>query len=227
MANYNMNQNDAGVAPEDIGGAAADDFGFELEKQPTNKGAMVLVLLLVLGGGGLYFLYDQSSFAKANDPIADNSAVTAGTTTTLQAIRTQLDETRRTVAIFERVANRPAIPVGELQTNPFSAVRDTAVVAKAPDGGEPTAAQKRAQLLEQATLDLAKLKLQSTILAGADSTCTITINGSRRQLRLGDTIKADTTEFTVVRVELETVDGKPVTRVILSAHEQEFVLTRR
>lgn len=226
MANY-TNQPDAGIAPDDVAaGTGGDDFAFELEKQPGNRGGMVLVLLLVLSGGGLYFLYDQSSFAKASDPVTDTSVTdSAATTSALQVIRTQLDDTRRTVAIFERINARPFVAVSQLRSNPFSPARDTTVVEKAPVSQAPTEAERRAQLIAEASQDLAKLKLQSTTVNGENSTCTI----NRTLLHLGQQIKADPagTEFVVKRVEIETMDGKPVTRVILSAYDVEFVLTRR
>jgi hypothetical protein len=232
MAKYDPNQMETDFAAGDPAAGGADDFGFDLEKQPANRGAIVLLFLLLLGGGGLYFLYNNSSFASGNAPIASSSAETAGASDTLKKIREGLSETRRTVAIFEQISNRPYVPVSSLRQNPFAAVQVTPPTIIT-ETGKPQE-DDRTRLLAAIMSEFGKLQLTAVMDMGEGSTCTI----NKKMVRVGQTIRAEggTTDFTFVRIESREVQEKTPagelvaatkTFVVLAAHDHEFLLTKK
>lgn len=206
----------------------SEEFLFEDEKKPINRNLIALLLIVLVGGGGLYVMYSRGSLGSqaAEATVGDPEALLwlHGAPKALGEMRRSLDETRRVVRVFERIGNRPQVAVADLKGNPFSKVlvADTTVtdVGKGGDADELRKQEEARRVRERITLameDMKGLHLTSVMAVGANSTCVI----NKTVLKVGQHIVSGKTEFTVERVEA----SRTVSRVVLSAYGQQFTRT--
>src|SRR5437868_5287765 len=92
------------------------------EKKPLNRNTLMLMIILVIGGAGTYFMYLRTgpSSAKAADPAAITAEVAIndfmkGGRGNITLLRRLLDGTARVVEQFKDYTNVSQVPLGELK----------------------------------------------------------------------------------------------------------------
>ena len=205
-------------------GGGGEEFQFEDAKKPINRNLIALLLIVLVGGGGLYVMYSrgglgsQTTEATLGDPEA--MLWLNGAPKALGEMRRSLDETRRVVRVFERIGNRPQVAVADLKGNPFARVQaqEVAVADPKTPGGPDLEQLRKQQQITLAMADLKGLQLTSVMAAGEKSSCVI----NKTVLKVGQQIVSGKTEFTVERVEASRTGS----RVVLSAYGQQFTKTQ-
>ena len=202
-------------------GSGGDEFMFEDEKKPINRNLVALLLIVLVGGGGLYVMYNRGGLGNQTPPATagDQEARDwlGGASNALGEMRRNLDETRRMVRVFDRIGKRPQVAVSELKSNPFSVMQSAGPQIVETGAAGPDVEKLRKQVL--AMEDMKGLHVQS-VMAAADkehSSCVI----NKTVLRVGQQIVSGKTEFTIERVEA----SRSGSRVVLSAYGQQFIKT--
>ena len=202
-------------------GSGSDEFMFEDEKKPINRNLVALLLIVLVGGGGLYVMYNrgglgsQTPAATSGDPAAMDWL--GGASKELGEMRRNLDETRRMVRVFERIGKRPQVAVSELKSNPFAVMQSAGPQIVETGAAGPDAEKlRKQQQIQLAMEDMKGLHVQSVMAAGTNSSCVI----NKTVLRVGQQIVSGKTQFTIDKVEASRTGSS----VVLSAYGQQFTM---
>jgi hypothetical protein len=178
------NGNGGGDASADLqsqlgGGGAETEFVVNEEKKPATQGLIFLAVLVVIGIGGTYFMYQRQgpSAAVAATPEAQKAEATINTFLTsgpdgIKMMQTMLKDTEKVVKQFLEYPSMTQIPLTSLHTNPFKSGPDKPAAVPA-DVTAELAAKKREEEKLAATKASEDLKLQSIIFSGARKACMI------------------------------------------------------
>ena len=189
----------ADLASQLAGGGAETEFVVGEEKTPATQGLIFLAVLVVIGVGGTYFMYQRQgpSSAIAATPESEtaektiNSFLTSGPDG-IKMMQTMLKDTEKVVKQFLEYPSLNQVPLSSLQTNPFQSGTGKA----ADEGRDPTEeelARKREEERLAATRASESLKLQSIIYSGARKACMI----NNTLYKEGEQIE----QFTVEKIE--------------------------
>ena len=213
-SDYSNQQNNAGGAAGgdngNAGGEAADlasqlsggsesEFVVSEEKKPATQGLIFLAVLVVIGVGGTYFMYQRQgpSAAVAATPEAQKAEATINTFLTsgpdgIKMMQTMLKDTEKVVKQFLEYPSVTQVPLANLHTNPFKSGPDKDPT-KPVDLSEEAAAKKREEEKLAATKASEALKLQSIIYSGSRKACMI----NNTLYKEGEQIE----QFTIEKIE--------------------------
>lgn len=170
------------------------DFAFAEEKKPINRNMIVLVLIVVLGGGLVYFMYLRSSVEVEQTP----ASIEAGKQidgfiqngkANMDQLQKMLLNTQKVVEVFKQDSAEGQVPTEKLKTNPFQFEQSRT------NAGTPVQ-QITADPAEQARLAAAKAQLQTILYSPNGSTCII--NG--RICSEGQKVTIDSVPFVVKEI---------------------------
>jgi hypothetical protein len=169
QAQENNDLNDALATPE-------TEF-VSAQKKPLNQTAMMLFLIVLVGGAGTYFMYYKNGpqSAKAADPVAAKAETTINDfmksgSKNVSLLRSLLEGTAKIVEQFKLYPNMTQIPLSDLKANPFhfanykaAPEQDPAEIAKKKKEEERVAILKSVQTLQ----------LQTVVVRGSRKACMI------------------------------------------------------
>jgi hypothetical protein len=153
----------------------------EEQKAPLSRGTLVMFVILVVGAGGLYFMYRQTGPKSAGAAVAQETATAHQTISTflsggdvsVKSMEKLLRNTEKIVQQFVKYPSRTQIPLSDLRTNPF---REHAEVAVKVDNG-PTSEEmekaRREQERQAAVKAVQELQLQSIMFSDSRKACMI------------------------------------------------------
>ncbi len=100
------------------------DYVVAEEPKSLNKSTLVLILLVVLGGGGLYLMHLRSGpktavAAQTQEATQTISSFLSGGDSNIKLMEKALRDTEAVVQRFINYPNATQVPLTELQTNPF------------------------------------------------------------------------------------------------------------
>ena len=164
-----------------VAALAEPDAGAVLveEKKPLNRSTVVTFVVLVLGVGGVWFMYQRtgpkSAAAASKETVAAKQTINnflSGGSENLKAMETMLRNTQKVVQQFVNYPTLTQIPLSDLQTNPFR------VSEEEPGGAEGAlseAAEKRKREEERlaALKAVQGLQLQSIMFAETRRACMV------------------------------------------------------
>jgi hypothetical protein len=197
-------------------------FVSEEAKKPMSKSTLVMVVIIALAIGGMYFMHQRAS-ATAAEP-ADTKATQvikqfmSEKEKNSAQMRKMIDETKAVVDQFLNYPNLKQIPLAELQSNPFR------MMAPKDDAAETEAARLKKLKEDQARLSAEKaqiekaaqsLNLQSIVTSGARKACMI----NNTLVMEGQSVQEGDKQFTVVKITSKQVTVK--------CGEHEFPLSMR
>ena len=179
------------------------------EKKPANKGALVLLGLLLVGGGGYFYMKQSPQTADAAATQHDetiNQFLSSGEQH-VQMMKQMLNNSEKVVQRFRAYPEKTQVPLTALRNNPFRIkppTGDEPVVRTDPRAGreEIEKAERRAAATDAAK----KLRLQSIFSSGSTKACLM--NG--KLYRLGQDVEG---------FKIEEIEPK---HVIVSMFEGEF-----
>ncbi len=181
-----------------LAGGSESEFVVSEEKKPATQGLIFLAVLVVIGVGGTYFMYQRQgpSTAIAATPEAQKAEKTINTFLTsgpdgIKMMQTMLKDTEKVVKQFLEYPSLTQVPLSSLHTNPFKSGNDKA--ADKVDDSEEALARKREEERLAATKASEALKLQSIIYSGSRKACMI----NNTLYKEGEQIE----QFTVEKIE--------------------------
>jgi hypothetical protein len=171
----------AGGADDLVDALAEPDGGAVIveERKPLNRSTIVTFVVLVIGAGGVWFMYQRTGPGKA--AAADKETVAAkatinnflsGGTENIKLMESMLRNTQKVVQQFLNYPSMTQVPLSELRTNPFR------VRAEQP-AGDKTALSEAAEKKKREEERLAALKavqnlqLQSIMFGDARRACMV------------------------------------------------------
>jgi hypothetical protein len=179
------------------------------EKKPANKGVFVLLGLLLVGGGGYFYM-------KQSPQVADAAATQNDNTITeflnsgeqhVQMMKQMLNNSEKVVQRFRAYPEKTQVPLASLRANPF---RAKAAGSDDPNKTyDPKASKSETEQAERraAATDAAKkLRLQSIFSSGSTKACLL--NG--KLYRLGQEVDG---------FKIEDIDPK---HIIVTTLDGEF-----
>ena len=168
-----------------LAGGSESEFVVSEEKKPATQGLIFLAVLVVIGVGGTYFMYQRQgpSTAIAATPEAQKAEKTINTFLTsgpdgIKMMQTMLKDTEKVVKQFLEYPSLTQVPLSSLHTNPFKSGAE-----KPADKEERLAATKSSEAL----------KLQSIIYSGSRKACMI----NNTLYKEGEQIE----QFTIEKIE--------------------------
>lgn len=188
--------------PYGASSAGEQDFSFTEEKKPMNRNAVVLLLIIALGGGLVYFMYMRSNVEVTQDASTAEASqkidtfITEGKQNMIK-VEAMLQNTQKVVEVFNQKGSEGQIPTSSLKTNPFAFEEKS---AGQPKGAAPAAPLDPSELARAA---LAKAQLQ-TILYSQTGTSSCII--SNRVCSEGQKVKIGEVDF-----QVETITPTSVT----------------
>ena len=149
------------------------------EKKPLNRSTIVTFVVLVIGAGGVWFMYQRTGPNKA--AAADQEAVAAKTTINnflsggsenIRLMESMLRNTQKVVQQFLNYPSMTQVPLSDLRTNPFRVRGETSAGDKT---ALSEAAEKRRREEERLTALRAvqNLQLQSIMFGGSRRACMV------------------------------------------------------
>jgi hypothetical protein len=180
-ANGNGNGNGGGGADDLVDALAEPDGGAVLveEKKPLNRSTIVTFVVLVIGAGGLWFMYQRTGPAKA--AAADKEAAAAkatinsflsGGSENIKLMESMLRNTQKVVQQFLNYPSMTQVPLSELRTNPFR-IRAEAPAGDKNAAGEAAEKKKREEERLAALRAVENLQLQSIMFGGSRRACMV------------------------------------------------------
>jgi hypothetical protein len=149
-------------------------------KRPMSRGTMIIFAILVIGGGGLYFMYRQSGPKSAGAAVvAENSDTAKKTISTflsggdvsVRSMEKLLRNTEKVVQQFVKYPSVTQVPLGDLRTNPF---RQHALTAKSEEPTSEAMAKKQREEQRLANLKAVQmLQVQSIMCSETRKACMI------------------------------------------------------
>ena len=179
------------------------------EKKPQNKGALALLGLLLVGGGGYFYMKQAPQTAVAAN--ANDTRITEFLNNGeqhVQMMKQMLNNSDKVVQRFRAYPEKTQIPLDQLKNNPFrlKPASPDEPATKAPDSKEGREEIERQERKAVATDAAKKLRLQSIFSSGATKACLM--NG--KLYRLGQEVEG---------FKIEEIDPK---HVIVSMFNGEF-----
>jgi hypothetical protein len=181
-----------------LAGGSESEFVVSEEKKPATQGLIFLAVLVVIGVGGTYFMYQRQgpSTAIAATPEAQQAEKTINTFLTsgpdgIKMMQTMLKDTEKVVKQFLEYPSLTQVPLSSLQTNPFKSGAEKP--ADKVDDSEEALARKREEERLAATKASEALKLQSIIYSGSRKACMI----NNTLYKEGEQIE----QFTIEKIE--------------------------
>jgi hypothetical protein len=181
-----------------LAGGSESEFVVSEEKKPATQGLIFLAVLVVIGVGGTYFMYQRQgpSTAIAATPEAQKAEKTINTFLTsgpdgIKMMQTMLKDTEKVVKQFLEYPSLTQVPLSSLQTNPFKSGAEKQA-DKVDDSEEALARQREGERLA-ATKASEALKLQSIIYSGSRKACMI----NNTLYKEGEQIE----QFTIEKIE--------------------------
>src|SRR5688500_9129019 len=184
----NNEQQQGGASDADAGGAddlvdalSEPDGGAIIseEKKPLNRSTIVTFVVLVIGAGGVWFMYQRTGPGTA--AAADKETVAAkatinnflsGGSENIKLMESMLRNTQKVVQQFLNYPSMTQVPLSDLRTNPFRVRAET-------PAGDKTALSEAADKKRREEERLAALKavqnlqLQSIMFGGARRACMV------------------------------------------------------
>ena len=149
------------------------------EKKPLNRSTIVTFVVLVIGAGGVWFMYQRtgpkSAAASSKETVAAKQTINnflSGGSENLKAMETMLRNTQKVVQQFVNYPTLTQIPLSDLRTNPFR-------VTEEKPGGDAGALSEAAEKRKREEERLAALKtvqglqLQSIMFAESRRACMV------------------------------------------------------
>jgi hypothetical protein len=151
------------------------------EKKPLNRSTVVTFVILVLGAGGVWLMYQRTgpkaAEAASQETVAAKQTINnflSGGEANIKVMETMLRNTQKVVQQFLNYPSMTQIPLSDLRTNPF---RVRAEVVAEPGLSAEVAEKKRREEERLATLNaVQQLQLQSIMYGETRRACMI--NGS-------------------------------------------------
>lgn len=147
------------------------------EKKPLNRSTIVTFVVLVLGIGGVWYMYQRtggpkSATAATKETVEAKKTIDnflSGGEQNIKLMETTLRNTQKVVQQFLNYPSMTQIPLSDLKSNPFR------VLPTAPDGNISEAAErKRREEDRMAALNaVQKLQLQSIMYGDSRRACMI------------------------------------------------------
>jgi hypothetical protein len=147
------------------------------EKKPLNQTAMMLFLIVLVGGAGTYFMYYKNGpqSAKAADPQVAKAEATISDfmktgSQNVSLLKSLLEGTAKIVEQFKLYPNMTQIPLADLKANPFHFTNYKA----APEEDPAEIARKKKEEQRVAVLKAVQtLQLQTVVVRGERKACMI------------------------------------------------------
>lgn len=179
------------------------------EKKPANKGALALVGLLLVGGGGYFYMKQSPKTAVAAN--ADDTRITEFLNKGeqhVQMMKQMLNNSDKVVQRFRSYPSETQIPLAALKNNPFrlKPPGENEPVVRPPDPGRDREEIEKEERRAAATDAAKKLRLQSIFSSGSTKACLM--NG--KLYRMGQDVDG---------FKIEDIDPK---HVIVSMFDGEF-----
>lgn len=212
--NQNSTQNDSGAGADSSDLSAALGGGGETEfvvsgdeKKNPMQGLMYLLLLLAVGGGVTYFMYQRSGPATAQAGVTPeaqaaeqtiNQFLTSGPDG-IKMMQSMLKDTEKVVQQFLDYPSVTQIPLSALHTNPFRFAK-----AEAAASADAEVSKRKREEEKQAAIKASEaLQLQSIVHSGSRKACMInnTLYSEGQQVE----------RFTIEKIEPARVIVKTVT----------------
>ena len=189
MSDELNNERQSGAS--DLGTGGADDLtdalatpdGGEVivgeERKPLNRSTIVTFVVLVIGAGGVWFMYQRTGPNKA--AAADKEAVAAKTTINnflaggsenIQLMESMLRNTQKVVQQFLNYPSMTQVPLSDLRTNPFR-VRAEVTPGDTAALSEAALKKKREEERLAALKAVQNLQLQSIMYGDARRACMV------------------------------------------------------
>jgi hypothetical protein len=192
-------KNDSGQELTDVL-AGSEDASFVAtdEKKPLNRTTLVLMAVVALGGGGLYFMHlrtGPSAATAATQSAAANQTITqflSNSDTSVKGVEKMLNNTQKIVQQFLKYPSVNQVPLNQLQTNPFR--QAAAKEGESVDDAELRRKREDEKIIVRRAAD--GLQLQS-ILLGTRKACMI----NNTMVIEGQTID----EFTIDKINAASV----------------------
>ena len=150
------------------------------EKQPINRGTLVVFGILIIGAAGLFVMYRQAgpkaAIASVNkETVAAKKTITTflnGGDMSIKSMERLLSDTQKIVSQFLTYPSTTQVPLAELRTNPF---RQHIAEAKKDDPAAAEAAEKKKREEERLAIKKAAegLQLQSIMFSDSRKACMI------------------------------------------------------
>jgi hypothetical protein len=165
---------------ENVDDGSEGDFVSDESRKPLNRNAIMLVMILAIGAGGTWFMYQRTggpsaAKAAAADPAAAaaEAAVTdfmKGGRNNITLLRKLLDGTAKIIDQFRDYTNVMQVPLSDLKSNPFHFALAKAAAEQDPE----EIAKKKREEQRAAVLKAAQgLQLQSVVIRGNRKACMV------------------------------------------------------
>lgn len=175
-----------------LAGDGSNEFYVAEDRPAASKSWLVLVLLVALGGGGLYLMHLKTGPKAATAAVESQQAKKTinsfleGGESNIKLMEQALRETERVVRRFVDYPNANQVPLADLRTNPFRLV-----LQRDPVNTSEIANRKRKEEERQAVIRAVQtLRLQSVMSGAANRSCMI----NNTLYREGQTVEGFTVE---------------------------------
>ncbi len=179
--NIGSDRMEQGSASEEIVEALSDGGSAIVteERKPLNRSTIVTFVVLVLGAGGVWFMYQRTG-PKAAEAAANSKETVAAKQTinnflnggeaSIKLMETMLRSTQKVVEQFLSYPSLTQVPLSELQTNPF---RVRPLVPTAADDGSIGEKRRREEERLAILKSVESLHLQSIMYGEVRKGCMI------------------------------------------------------
>ena len=194
-----MNQDNQGSVPGDGSHSSGEEFVFAEDKKSINRNAVVLLLIVLVGAGMIYLMYQRGKGAAgAEDASAQEQSkkvaefVQKGAED-LKALDATLQKMEKNVEVMTADNGAGQVPTNNLKTNPFLFEK------KVSDLPAPGAPPEDPRVLSAKVA--AKVQIQMITYAARGSTCIL----NNKLCSEGDQITIDQVTFNVKQIAQEYV----------------------
>jgi hypothetical protein len=181
-----------------------ENLVFEESKAPLSRSTLVMFFILVVGAGGLYFMYRQAGPKSAGAAVTKDavdahqtiSTFLSGGDASVRSMEKLLKNTEKVVQQFVKYPSLTQIPLADLRTNPFRQHEDVTKTDTGPTSEELEKARREKE--RQAALkSVQELQLQSIMFSDNRRACMINNSLYREGQQIDD--------FTVDKISPQSV----------------------
>lgn len=188
----------AGELSEALSGGDAD-YVVPEEKKKISQSTLVLIVLVALGGAGLYLMQLKTGpkAAAAAEAVEANNTITtflSGGDSNIKMMEQALRETEQIVARFMKFPAAAQVPLHELQTNPFRELKAQEDAAPPSD----VVSKRRKEEERQAVLKAVQMLQLQSVMHGSSQKSAMINNALYRE---GQTVEG----FTVDKISPNAV----------------------
>jgi hypothetical protein len=185
---------------EVLGGGDAE-YVVPEERKSISQSTLVLILLVVLGGAGLYVMHLKTGpksavAAETQEATKTISTFLSGGETNIRNMENALRETEQVVQRFLNYPSATQIPLDELKTNPF---RQSGPPSEDPNASDIASKRRREEERQAVIRAVQSLQLQSVMSGGGTAQRACMINNV--MYREGQVVEG----FTVERINANAV----------------------